>query len=151
MKNIFHNFFPQQSDKVSLLTTSLDDWFHKNKIKGHAKLTNKYFNGGKKDSDLVQITSLWNECTKTILEAKEKYINQLSQNLIDTSAKPKTYWKIINRFVNNEKTPMISPLLINDKIIANFSEKAKFSRKVSFVSWHKWSWHLCYYKKPGSK
>ena len=38
----------------------------------------------KKESDLVQITALSNECTKKILEAKEKYINQLSQNLIDT-------------------------------------------------------------------
>ena len=95
----------------------------KNKLKECAKLTKKYFKGGKKDSDLVQITALSNECTKTILEAKEKNISQLSQKLIEPSTDPKAYWKIINRFVNKKKTSMIPPLLVNDKIISNFSEK----------------------------
>ena len=67
----------------------------KNKLKERARLTKKYFKGGKKDSDLVQINSLSNECEKTILEEKQKYISQLSQKLIDPSAEPKTYWKII--------------------------------------------------------
>ena len=96
----------------------------KNKPKERAKLTKKYFKRGKKDSDLVQINALSNECTKSILEAKEKYISQLSQKLIDPSAEPKTYWKIINRFVKNKKTPIIPPLLVNNKIISSFSEKA---------------------------
>ena len=56
----------------------------KNKIKERAKLSKKYFKGGKKGSDLVQINALSNECTKTTLEAREKYISQLSQKLIDT-------------------------------------------------------------------
>ena len=101
----------------------------KNKLKEHAKLTKKHFKGGKKESDLVQITALSNECTKTILEAKEKYIRQLSQKLSDPSTESKTYWKIINRFVNNKKTPMIPPLLVHDKIISNFSEKANLFNK----------------------
>ena len=57
----------------------------KNKLKKRAKLTRKYFKGGKKEYDLVQITALSNECTKTILEAKEKYIRHLSQKLSDLS------------------------------------------------------------------
>ena len=95
----------------------------KNKLKERAELTKKYFKGGKKDSDLVQITALSNECIKTILKAKEKYISQLSQKLIGPSTELKTYWKVINRFVSNKKTTMIPPLLVNDKIISNFSEK----------------------------
>ena len=50
-----------------------------NKLREQAKLTKKYFKCGKKDSDLTQITAVSNECTKTILEAKEKWIKQLSQ------------------------------------------------------------------------
>ena len=100
----------------------------KNKQKQRAKLTKKYFKCGKKEPD-VQITALSNECIKTILEAKEKYTRQLSQKLSDPSTEPKTYWKIINRFVNNKKTPMIPPLLVNDKIISNFSEKANLFNK----------------------
>ena len=91
----------------------------KNKLKESAKLTKKYFKCGKKESDLVQITAL----------SKEKYIRQLSQKLADPSTEPKTYWKIINRFVNNKKTPMIPPLLVNNKIISNFSEKNNLFNK----------------------
>ena len=67
----------------------------KNKLKEGAKLTKKYFKGGKKDSDLVQINALSNEYTKSLLEAKEKCISQLSKKLIDPSTYPKPYWKII--------------------------------------------------------
>ena len=110
----------------------------KNKLKERAELTKKYFKGGKKDSDLVQITALSNECTKTILKAKEKYISQLSQKLIDPSTKLKTYWKVINRFVSNKKKPMIPPLLVNDKIISNFSEKLILSTNFLFLSAPLW-------------
>ena len=123
LKNIFHNFVPNKVIKCDYrqppwMTDSIN-----NELKERAKLTKKYFKGGKKDSDLVQITALSNECIKTILKAKEKYISQLSQKLIDPSTELKTYWKVINRFVSNKKTPMIPPLLVNDKIISNFSEK----------------------------
>ena len=131
LKNIFHNFVPNRMiiDKCDYrqppwMTDSI-----KNKLKERAKLTKKNFKGGKKEYDLVQITPLSNECTKTVLEAKEKYIRQLTKKLSDPSTKPKTYWKIINRFVNNKKTSMIPPLLVNDKIISNFSEKANLFNK----------------------
>ena len=129
LKNIFHNFAPKKVVKCDYrqppwMTDSI-----KNKLKERAKLSKKYFKGAKKDSDLVQINALSNECTKSILEAKEKYISQLSQKLIDPSTEPKTYWKIINRFVNNKKTPIIPPLLVNNKIVSNFSEKANLFNK----------------------
>ena len=89
---------------------------------------------GKKESDLVQITVVSNECTKTILEAKENYIRYLSQKLSDPSTEPTTYWKIINRFINNKKTPMILSLLVNDKIISNFSEKPIYSTNLLLLS-----------------
>ena len=60
----------------------------KSKLKERVKLT-------KKDSDLVQINALSKECTKAILEAKKKYISQLSQKPINPSTEPMLYWKII--------------------------------------------------------
>ena len=62
----------------------------KNKLREYAKLTKKYFKCGKKEFDLAQITAVSNECTKTILEAKEKYIRELSPKLSDPSTEPKT-------------------------------------------------------------
>ena len=101
----------------------------KNKLKKRAKLTKKHFKCSKKESDLIQITALSNECTKTILEAKEKYIRHLSQKLSDSSTEPKTYWKTINHFINNEKTSVIPHSLVNDKTISNFSEKVNLFNK----------------------
>ena len=65
-------------------------------------------------------------------------MSQLSQKLIDPSTEPKTYWKIINRFVNNKKTPIIPPLLVNNKIISNFSEKANLFKKFLLLSAPLW-------------
>ena len=129
LKNIFHNFVPNKVIKCDYRQPPWVTYSIKNKLKESAKLTKKYFKGGKKDSDLVQINALSNECTKSILEAKEKNISQLSQKLIDPSTEPKTYWKIINRFVNNKKTPIIPPLLVSNKIVSNFSEKANLFNK----------------------
>ena len=129
LKNIFHNFVPNKVIKCDYRQPPWVTYSIKSKLKESAKLTKKYFKGGKKDSDLVQINALSNECTKSILEAKEKNISQLSQKLIDPSTEPKTYWKIINRFVNNKKTPIIPPLLVSNKIVSNFSEKANLFNK----------------------
>ena len=57
----------------------------KNKAKERVKLTNKSFRGSKNNTDIVQINALSNECTKSILEAKKKYISLLSQKRIDPS------------------------------------------------------------------
>ena len=106
-----HNFVPNKVIKCDYrqphwMTDSI-----KNKLKERAKLTKKYFKGCKKDSDLFKLMHFQINA-KSILEAK-----------------PKTYWKIIIRFVNNKKTPIISPLLGNNKIISNFSEKANLFNK----------------------
>ena len=36
----------------------------------------------------------------------------------------KTYWSILKTFYNGKKVPIISPLLINDKLISDFEVKA---------------------------
>ena len=66
-----------------------------------AKLTKKCIKCGKKYSELVQVTTITNECTKTMLKPKEKCIRPLSQKQSNSSTEPKMYWKIINRFVSN--------------------------------------------------
>ena len=128
LKNIFHNFVPNKVIKCDYRQPPWVTYSIKNKLKERAKLTKKYFKGGKKDSDLVQINVLSNECTKSILETKEKYISHLSQKPIDRSTDPKKL-EVINRFVNNKKTSIIPRLLVNNKIISNFSEKANLFNK----------------------
>ena len=49
--------------------------------------------------------------------------------LNDRITAPKTYWKIISRFLNNREIPAIPPLLLNGEIISNFSQKASIFNK----------------------
>ena len=42
-----------------------------------------------------------NKCNKIILEANEKYINELSKKLSNPETAPKMDWKILNRFLSN--------------------------------------------------
>ena len=43
---------------------------------------------------------------------KDKYIIRIYEKVNDPIIAPKTYWKIINRFLSNKKVPAIPPLLV---------------------------------------
>ena len=58
---------------------------------------NPYYKNDKKNTDLEKALTKSNECTKNILAAKEKYINELSKKLSNPEAAPKTSWEISNR------------------------------------------------------
>ena len=67
-----------------------------------------------------------------ILDAQEKYVRCLNNKLNDRLTAPKTYWLILNRFLNNRKIPAISSLLVNGDIITNFFEKADLQFFIKF-------------------
>ena len=48
----------------------------------------------------------------------------MSTKLANPSTSSKTYWSILKTFVNGKKIPIIPPVLVNDKFITNFLEKA---------------------------
>ena len=63
------------------------------------------------------------ECTKLIVE--DKHLAKLSSKLGSRDTAPKTYWSIINGFLNNKKTPTIPPVLFEGKLISDFKKKAE--------------------------
>ena len=65
------------------------------------------------------------ECTKLIVEVKDKHLAKLSSKLDNPDTAPKTYWSIINRFLNNKKIPIIPPVLFEGKLISDFKKKAE--------------------------
>ena len=83
----------------------------------------------KKNTDLEKALTKSNECTEIILAAKEKYINKLGTKLSNSETAPKTYLKILNRFLSNKKIPSIPPLLVNGEMISSFSKKAELFNK----------------------
>ena len=70
---------------------------------------------GKRDSDLKKkLIVKTNECVSVeiISAVKDKYITRMYEKVNDSITAPKTYWKIINRFLSNKKIPATPPLLV---------------------------------------
>ena len=92
-------------------------------MKKRSKLTKTYHNNPtlyNKEALLSQV----NKCTELIIKAKEEHIAKMSSKLDNPGTAPKTYWSIINRFINNKKIPVIPPILVDGDLISHFKEKA---------------------------
>ena len=64
------------------------------------------------------------EVSSVILDSKEKYLKEQGAKLADSLTSNKTYWKILNGFLNKCKIPIIPPLLVDGNSITNCKEKA---------------------------
>ena len=98
----------------------------KGKLKKWSKLTKKYLKNGKTENDLDNLNIISNEHTKLILDSKEKHVLEMSETLNDWLTAPKTYWKILNRFLNNIKIPS---MLFNGEKVSKFLEIAEHFNK----------------------
>ena len=67
---------------------------------------------------------LRNECYEVIKNAKERYLRDLGAKLANPTTGQKSYWKILNKFLNKCKIPRIPPLFVQNKFITNCKEKA---------------------------
>ena len=66
-----------------------------------------------------------NEYTNFIIEAKQNYMAKMSSKLDCPDTASKTYWAIINKFLNKKKLPNIPLLLFNNKLASDFHKKAE--------------------------
>ena len=73
---------------------------------------------------MVIVDRMRNECHEVVNNAKEKYLRDLGAKLADPTTGQKSYWKILNKFLNKCKIPRIPPLLVHEKFITNCKEKA---------------------------
>ena len=55
---------------------------------------------------------------------KDNYYDYLSKKLNTLNTSAKTYWQILKSFYKGTKVPLIPPLLVKNKILLDFSEKA---------------------------
>ena len=88
------------------------------------KAFKRYKKNGYKNEDKEIVDRLRNECQEAIVNAKENYLKNLGSKLVDPTTGQKSYWKILNKFLNKCKIPKIPPLLVDDKYITNCKEKA---------------------------
>ena len=108
--NIFLTIFPIDNRDPPWMTEKI-----KNKINLKRSLS--------KSNKFSEIQMLSTEISTLILERKEKYYHDLSMKLNDPKTSAKTYWSILKSFYNDSKIPLIPPLLVNNKIVSDFTEK----------------------------
>ena len=122
--NIFSNYIPNK-----LITTDDEDppWMNdyiKRKIM-EKKVACKSFNTNNKNYDAyLKLQTISTELSEMISKRKDDYHRQLSDKLNDPETSAKAYWSILKTLYNGKKIPLIPPILVNNKLILNFQEKA---------------------------
>ena len=118
------NFVPNE---VKTVCPQDPEWMNrdiKRVIRKQNKLFKKYKKNGYKDEDKVKVDHIRNVCQESIVTAKEQYLRDLGAKLADPTTGQKSYWKILNKFLNKCKIPRIPPLLVHDQFITDCKEKA---------------------------
>ena len=72
----------------------------------------------------MKLQTVSTELSEMILKQKDDYYCQLSDKLDDPKTSAKAYWSLLKTLYNGKKIPLIPPILVNNKLISNFKEKA---------------------------
>ena len=81
--------------------------------------------------DYTSLNSLTLDISNATGSSKSKYHECLVNKLNDPKTAPKTYWTILKTFTNGSKIPLIPPLLIDDKLVTYFLDKANLFNNFS--------------------
>ena len=122
--NIMSNFVPNETKAVCPQEPRWINRNIKNLLRHQNKIYKRYKKNGYKNEDKVIIDRLRKDCFEAIKNAKENHLRNLGKKLADPTTGQKTYWKILNIFLNKRKVPRIPPLFVQDKFITNCNEKA---------------------------
>ena len=83
----------------------------------------KSFNANKNYDAYLKLQTITTELSEIILKRKKDYYHLLSDKLNDPHTSAKSYWSILKTLYNGKEIPL-PPILINNKLISNFKEKA---------------------------
>ena len=96
--------------------------FIKNKIKQKNKEFNLHDNK-KMGDNFCKLQNLYRDLSELITKRKEDF-NHLDNKLNDPQSSPKTFWNIPKTFYNKNKIPLMPPIIVNDKCVSDYEEKA---------------------------
>ena len=72
----------------------------------------------------IELQNLAIDITEMISIRKDEYYDHLSKKLDNPNTSAKTYWSILKSFYKSTNVPLIPPLLVNNKTVSDFTEKA---------------------------
>ena len=122
--HIMSNFVPSTEKTIR---PSEPPWFGKtirSSLKKHNKIYKKFKEKGCPSASKKILDDSKMEISSLILKAKEDYLKQQGARLADPSTSRKTYWKIINGFLNKCKVPRIPPLFFEGNFFTDCKQKA---------------------------
>ena len=122
--NAFSNYIPNKLITVDDKGPPRMNESIKKKIMAN-KYACKSFNANKNNYDAyLKLQTISTELSEMILKRKEDYYCVPSDKLNDPHTSAKSYWSILKTFYNGKKIPLILPILIKNKLISNFKQKA---------------------------
>ena len=74
---------------------------------------------------LSKLNLLQGQLCLLINKSKQNYYSRVASKLTNVQRNSKTYWSLLNRFLNNKKIPLIPPLFHENKFVTDFKEKAE--------------------------
>ena len=118
--NILNNYIPHE-------TIICDDkgppWFN-SQIKSLIENTNKInknYQRFKSNSHLLSKLNLLQEQLHLLVnKSKQNYYSRMASKLTNLQRNSKTYWSLLNCFLNNKKILLIPPLLHENKFVTDF-------------------------------
>ena len=93
-------------------------------IKRKHRVYRRYIERGKNHDDWCQVKTVRDETSRMIVNAKNKYYQNLGRKLSDPNMGPKKYCSTLTRLINSKKTCTVPPLLENSLFITNPANKA---------------------------
>ena len=82
-----------------------------------------YLKSNKSSQSFETFQSFQGQLSSLIASLKNKYYSKVAKRLLDPSTSSKTYWSILNTFLNSKNMPVIPSILHDNKYIADFKQK----------------------------
>ena len=142
--NIISNFVP---NKIVRIIPKDPPWVT-NHLKSMLKKQNRLYKNYKrhdyKTDDKIRVDLCNKECKNAVEFAKQSYLRNMCSKLNDPNVSKKSYWKILNKFMNRCKALKIPAILVNHSFVTDckmkynifakyFSEQCKLIASVLYL------------------
>ena len=136
--NILNNYIPHET----IICDDKDPSWFNSRIKSLIEKKNKIrksYQRFKSNSQLLSKLNLLQEQLYLLInKSKQNYYSRVASKLANVQRNSKTYWSLLNRFLNNKKIPLIPPLFHENKFVTDYKEKAElfnafFAKQCSLI------------------
>ena len=110
--------------KSSILLTTSSNFFWKYFSSEIVHLQIKFEIPRLPNFDYVVLKNIQRQPCRDILCAKNEYMLRINKKLNNPSTASKSYWSILNWFLNNKKIPGVPSIFHTNKVMSDFKEKA---------------------------